>query len=616
MSDELLPYYNRELAYIRRLAGQFADKNPHVAIRLRLGPEGIAQDPHVERLIEGFAYLTARVRHKIDDEFPEITEALLGVLYPHYQAPVPSMAIVQMELDPEQEPLSAGTPVPAGTELESEPIQDEPCRFRTCYPLTLWPVRITSATLSQPPFEAPVTPASGKAVSVLRLVLEGLSPTVLFSGLEIGSLRFYLSGQSQHTHPLYELIFNHVVEVAVATGVKDPQPVLLDRTCVRPVGFDRHEGMLPLPSRSFPGYRLLSEFFAFPEKFLFFDLVGLTGAALARAENRLELFFFLNRAVPDLEHNLSEDNFRLGCTPMINLYRQLAEPIALTHTEFEYHVVPDARRPRTHEVYSVERVTAVSQDHREVDYLPFFSVKHAARGNGAGRFWHTTRRSAESAADPDTPDGGTEVYLSLVDADMAPSADPGWTLTVETTCLNRDLPHRLRFGGDEPRLQLTEGRAPVKRLTCLTPPTATFRPAMKRGVLWRLISHLSLNHLSLVDNDRGAEALREILTLYDFAGKPASQAAIAGVREVNSRRVTCRVTSGGTGAVCRGVEASVRFDRTGYAGGGVYLFAAVLERFLAQYCSVNSFSRLVATTVGHEGELGRWPPRSGEKVLV
>jgi type VI secretion system protein ImpG len=612
MSDELLPYYNRELSYIRRLAGQFAEDHPKIAGRLRLGPDA-AQDPHVERLIEAFAYLTARVRHKLDDEFPEITEALMGVLYPHYQSPIPSMSIVQFQLDPEQDQLTSGYTLAPETELETEPIQDEPCRFRTCYPVTLWPIEVRSASLSQPPFKAPMTPRAGKAASVLHLVLGGRSSAVNFSTLDLGSLRFYLSGQPQYTYPLYELLFNNVIEIAVAPNAKDTNPELLDRGCIRPVGFERHEGILPYSNRSFLGYRLLSEFFAFPEKYLFFDLTGLTPKVLSRTENRLEIFLYLNRTAPELEHNLSAETFRLGCTPIVNLYRLVAEPIRLTHTVPEYHVVPDARHLRGHEVYSVDRVTAVSPEKEEVEFLPFFSVKHATRGTGFQTYWHMSRRPAESTVDP--TDSGTEVYLALVDPGMRPSTPADWTLTVETTCLNRDLPHQLPFGGDQPRLQLVAGGALVSGITCLTAPTQTLRPAMKQGVLWRLISHLSLNHLSLVGGDKGADALREILKLYDFADSASTRAVIEGVIDVDSRRATSRVSHEGTSTVCRGVEVTVRFDTERFSGGGIYLFAAVLDRFLSLYCTINSFSRLVTATGSRGGELHRWPPRLGEKIL-
>ena len=612
MTEELLPYYNRELSFIRRLAAQFAEEHPKIAGRLRLGPES-SEDPHVERLIEAFAYLTARIRHKLDDEFPEITESLLGVLYPHYQAPIPSMAIVQFELDPGQNELTTGHTVPAQTMLETEPIDGEPVRFRTCYPATLWPIEVRSAQLSRPPFQAPVTPHSSEAAAVLRLVLACRGKTMTFAALELDSLRFFLKGQAQHVYRLYELLFNNTLEVALASGPADPEPVLLDPSCLRQVGFDRDEGMLPYPARSFLGYRLLSEFFTFREKFLFVDLM-LGRQVLARAGNQLEVYLYLKKAEPDLEQNLSADTFRLGGAPVVNLYRRRAEPIQLTHTEFEYRVLADARRPQAHEVYSIEKVTATSSDGEQRTFLPFFSVKHAMDDRADPTFWSASRRPAEGTAG--RVDHGTEVYLSLVDLGFQPSGPGDWVLDVETVCLNRDLPHRLPFGGDQPRLQFSEGGAMVSRISCLTAPTRTFRPALIKGSLWRLISHLTLNHLSLVDQGDKADALREILKLYDFADSAETRQIIDGILQVGSRRAVGRVRVDGAEAFCRGVEVTILFDENKYVGSGLFLFASVLEHFLALYCTMNSFSKLIAVTRGREGELRRWPPRMGEKVLA
>ncbi len=273
MSDELLPYYNRELSFIRRLGAQFAKDHPKIAGRLRLGEEGVSEDPHAERMIEAFAYLNARTRHKLEDEFPELTESLLGVLYPHYQAPIPSLAIVQLELDPEQKQLTTGHTVPRHTQLETESIQGEPCRFRTCYPVTLWPIAVQEAGLSRPPFLAPRTPHSAQAEAVLRLALSCRDESLTFAGLSISSLRFFLKGQPQYIYRLYELILNNTIEVALANGPDDDAPVVLDPDCLRQVGFERDEGLLPYSPRSFLGYRLLTEYFAFAEKFLFVDLM-------------------------------------------------------------------------------------------------------------------------------------------------------------------------------------------------------------------------------------------------------------------------------------------------------------------------------------------------------
>jgi type VI secretion system protein ImpG len=614
MADELLDFYNRELTYIRRLATRFAEAHPKIAERLRLGSDDASDDPHVERLIEAFAYLTARIRRKLDDEFPEITHALLDVLYPHYQAPIPSMAIVKFHLDPAQSQLTTGHTISRNTDLETEPIHGEPCRFRTCYPVTLRPVAVRQAVLAQAPLPAPVTSYSEDAASVLRLVLACASPEATVASLEIDSLRFFLRGQPQHVHRLYELIFNHTFGMAMAGALGDPEPpVELSKDSLRQVGFERDEGMLPYPARSFLGYRLITEYFAFPQKFLFLDLKFPDPARLGHLGNQVEVYLFLNRAMPDLARHLSADTFQLGCTPIVNLYKQRSEVIQLTHTEFEYPVVPDRRLPLAHEVYSIDRVTASPASGDSVEFHPFFSIKHSLNRTSDKTFWHMTRRSAEESGV--AGDRGTDVYLSLVDLGFRPSAPANWTVEVETTCLNRDLPQSLPFGGNQPALQVRDGDEIVSRITCLTAPTRTLRPSLERGLLWRLISHLSLNHLSLVDDGK-AEALREILKLYDFVDSPDTRNQIDGILSIKSQREVGSVRSPKGVVFCCGTQVTLQFDEDRFTVSGLFLFASVLERFLALYSTVNSFSKLVATVKGREKELRRWPARMGEKLLV
>lgn len=610
MSDELLPYYNRELAFLRQMGAAFAEAHPKIAGRLRLGPDA-SKDPHVARLIEAFAYLNARTRHKLEDDFPEVSEALLGVVYPHYLAPVPSAAIVRFALDRQQGELSGGYTIARGSLVETEPIEGQPCRFRTCYPTTLWPVDLAEAELRSAPFAAPAVRLARPAAGVIRLQLQCHSPKVRFRDLPLGSLRFFLYGQSQYVHDLYELILNNTVAVAAASGPADPQPQVLDTACLRAAGFERDEGLVEYSPRSLWGYRLLSEYFAFPEKFLFVDITGLEPQVLARFEQHLELFLYVDRNAPDLERNVTRQMFQLGCCPMVNLYPQRAEPIALSHSVSEYRVVPDARRPRAHEVYSVNRVVATSPAGQEQEFLPFYSVRH---GSGQQRrFWYATRRPAERAAGQ--VDYGSEVFLTLVDLDFRPAAPGDWVLDVETTCVNRDLPHQLPFGGGQPYLQLASG-GPLSRAECLTQPTPTVRPAAKQGTVWRLISHLSLNHLSLADSDGGAEALREILRLYDATDSPQTQAWIEGLLSLSSRRVVGRAGGSVSAGFCRGTEVTLKFDEQRFAGGGLFLFASVLERFLGLYASINSFTRTIATTNRREEPLRQWPPRAGEQTLL
>lgn len=611
MHEELLPYYHRELAFIRRLGADFAATYPKIAARLRLDSRsGETEDPHVERLLEGFAYLNARIRHKLEDDFPEIAEAMLGVLYPHYLAPIPSMAMVGLQLDRGQGELTAGYALPAGTPLEADAPDGVPCRFRTVYPVTLWPIEVVAAELRGPPFTPPPPGDAARAQALLRIELRAVSGSVSISQLEVSALRFFLKGQGQHVFPLYELLLRHVVSVVVADSARDPEPARLGPECLQPVGFERDEGALPYPPRSFLGYRLLTEFFAFPQKFLFVELTGLERALRQRKGRSVELRLYLDRPAAELEPHVTPDTFRLGATPIVNLFSQRAEPIALTHTDAEYRVVPDARHPGAYEIYSIDRVTATSPHNQQVEYQPFYSFKHAAEREGQKRFWHAVRRPAGSAGGQPASD----IYLILVDLGFSPAAPEQWTLDVETTCLDGDRPRHVLAGEGRSALRLTQG-APIARIECLAEPTRVLRPAARRGVLWRLISHLALNHLSLAeDNREGAAALREILALYDFADSPETQSMIQGLGGVRTRRVVGR-SRGPRGGVCRGLEVTVELDEARFVGSGMYLFASVLERFLGLYASINSFSKLVVTS--RKGEsLWQWPPRAGETLLL
>ncbi|MGD8589720.1 MAG: type VI secretion system baseplate subunit TssF [Chromatiales bacterium] len=606
MADELLPYYNEELSHIRNQAVEFAKEHPKIAKRLRIGSDAI-EDPHVGRLIEAFAYLNARIRHKLDDDFPELSDAMLGVLYPHYQAPIPSMAIVQLNAAAD---LTAPYELAAGAELETDPIDGEPCRFRTCYPVTLWPIQVKSAHLSGFSLTAPTIAELSEVASVLKLEIGCVSAELTLAELRPETLRFYLRGQGQYLYALYQLLFNDLIRVAVKAPDATAAPTLLSAQALTPVGFDPDQGMLPYPPQAFVGYRLLTEYFVFPQKFLFFEIKGLT-KALADMGNRAELYFYFRTNPAGLEQKLSAQTFALGCTPMVNLFeKKRVEPIMLDQLQSEYRVVPDARHAKAAEIYSIDRVVATGPEGAKADYVPFFGVTHGNTADEQRRFWKASRRPAP----PTNP--GSEVYLSVVDLDLDPSAPSDWTLHVRATCFNRDLPNKLPFGGGEPRLRLSAGAAAIDRIECLTAPTSTLRPPLGRGGLWRLISHLNLNHLSITGAEQGAEVLREILKLYDFRDSPETRAMIDGVLRVDSRPDTARIPGQIGGGLAHGVEVTIEFDEKRFSGSGVFLFAAVLERFLTLYCSINSFTRLVAKLRGREGVLRKWQPRVGDKTLL
>lgn len=609
MTDDLLGYYNRELSHLRAQAARFADAHPKVAGRLRLGADG-SEDPHVERMLQGFAYLTAGLRQKLDDGYAGMAETLLGILYPHYLNPIPSAAVVQFDLDPGQDELATGLVIERGEGIETEPIQGEPCRFRTAYPTTLFPVDVAVAELRAAPFTAPPVSGLTSAMAVLRVKLTARSSTLPLAGLSIPTLRFYLHGQSQVVNRLYELIFRSALRVAFAIAPDDCAAVFAEPTVLRPVGFGPDEGLLPYPNRSLPGYRLLTEYFAFPRKFHFVD-VAIPPAALARAGRHLELFIYLDRAVPDLEPQVSADTLRLGCAPMVNLFSRRAEPIRLTHAEPDYRVVPDVRRPLAHEVYSVDRVTGTGPTGEVVEWLPLYARRHG--GSGEGVSWHARRVPASGGSSAEAvTDRGTDVVVALVDRTNRPAPPLGWTIHVDTTCLNRDLPARLPFGGGQPRLQLAQGGAAVSAIRCLTPPTVTLRPKLGPETLWRLVSHLTLNHLSLAGGTDAAAALREYLALYDFADRPETRAVIDGVVRVDAARITGRLNGG----IGRGVEVTVTLDEDRFGGRDLFLFGAVLDRFFPLQASLNTFTRTVAKVAAQDREYHRWPTRAGSREVL
>ncbi|MBN9520307.1 type VI secretion system baseplate subunit TssF, partial [bacterium] len=487
MSRDLYPYYERELVAVRQLAQEFARQYPAAAGRLMLEPTR-STDPHVERMIEAFALLAGRVRHKIDDEFPELTDALLHVLYPHYLAPVPSAAVVQFVADPARTPLDNGFLLPRGSRVFTPPVEGVPCRYRTAYPVTLWPVAVESARLQGPPYPPGVVPPAGTA-AVLRLRLETQAGAT-FDKLALDTLRVHLLGENQLVAELYELLLNHATQVVLAPADRPTaKPVVLPPSAITAVGFGADEGLLPYPRQSFPGYRLMTEFFAYPAKFWFLDLSGFTRARAAGFGTKCDVIVALRRTGANLEQGVDAATFRLGCTPAVNLFEQTAEPVALTQAKYEYRVVPDVAHPAGLEVYSVDQVTGIDPGGgKPVEYRPFYSVDHPTGRGERGAFWHPARRASTRGGDR-----GTEVYLSFVDAGWTPTLPATSTLVVRTTCTNRDLPLALQRAGDRLALAL-EGAAPVSAIRCVRTPTPPLRPPRRRGGYWRLLSHLSLNH--------------------------------------------------------------------------------------------------------------------------
>lgn len=592
MADGFLARYNEELAALRERASRFAESFPKIAGRLRMSGEMI-DDPHVERLVQSFAYSAARVRQKLDDEFPELTDNLLEILYPHYLAPLPSMSIIQFE---PAKTLASEQVIPRHTEILAEPVAGETCRFRTTQDVAIAPVDLVAARLTGQPIDAPSSPFSG-VNGCLRLSLRarGMRQTIADTGLS--KLRLHLAGPWQQALQIHELLCNHTVGIALARHSSDLQPVILGSRNLRSLGFDRDEALLPYPAPSFDGYRLLTEFFALPQKFLFIEISGLD---LWNGDT-LELFIYINHTSPKLERSLTVRDFALHATPVVNLFRQACEPIAIDGTRTDYRLLADARRQNTREIYLVEKVTLTNPDGTREVSQPFFG--RSSRSNSAGTHWQVTRRFDD--------DGTSDTDISFVDAQRKYASPVDTVASVDALCLNRSLPEQLPFGGGHPHLQLASGHEAVSSVQALIPPTSAMRMSDQEGRNWRLISHLLLNHLSLTDGNGGS--LRDILSLYSFRDSPETKLFADAIIAVDAQSSLARMPHGG---MVPGTDIALTFDPNAIDPAAAYLFGSILDRFFGLYTSINSYTRLTIFMKGISEPIASWPARAAERPLV
>ena len=609
MSESLLPAYNEELSALRKLAGEFAEAFPKVAGRLRLTPDGTVDDPHVERLLEGVAFLAARVQNRLDDELPEITDTLLDLLSPHLLAPVPSMTTIRFSPRKEAEGPAL---VPRGTPIETEPVRGEVLRYRTCHDLTLWPVEIKDVRLMGLPIAAPANPRlPGRAAGCLRITLRTTLPGLGFDKLGMDRLRLHLRGGGPIPAAVHELLATAVLGIALADGPEDAEPTLLDAECLQTVGYAREEAALPWPRRAFDGHRLLTEYFAFPEKFLYLDLSGMEARSLVHASDRLDVFLYLSRSVPELERSLGVDAFALHCTPAVNLFPQRCEPIGMDGTRADWILLPDARRPMALEVYAVTEVRESRSGGERRAVQPFFRLGRSAEEEESAPAQWLARRLPAMA-----PLTGTETRLALRDPAFDPVRPADAVLTVEALCCNRDLPELLPFGGGQPRLRLVDATTPAAAADCISAPTATLRPRLRERSAWHLVSHLALNHLGVTGGEDAAAALREMLRLHDLRDAPETRSAIASLLAVEARPGLARIPGARPGAFVRGIEVALTFDPQGWGAGGLFGLAVVLERFLALQGTVNGFVRTRVGLRGRSGSAAAFPARSGTRTLL
>ncbi|CAI8694050.1 type VI secretion system baseplate subunit TssF [Burkholderia cepacia] len=610
--EELLPYYERELSFLRRYSRDFAERYPKIAARLALSGEH-CEDPHVERMIESFALLGARINKKLDDDYPEFTEALLEVLYPHYLRPFPSCSIAQFTpASPGQqtEPVVIGR----GTELKSRPIRGVQCRFRTAYDVTLAPIRISEARYTPVALAPSATVLPSNATGVISITFESLAAQLDLGALKVPTLRAHLHGEQSFVAALTDCLFVNVLGAYVEPE-RNGRWTALRKLPIEQAGFDEDDALIDYPAKSHPAYRLLTEYFAFPDKF---DFVDFDLAAIARASGRCQratLHLVLQDVRSDshvarLLELLTASHFRLFCTPIVNLFRQHGEPIRITHRAVSYPVIAEARRAFAYEVYSIDSVKLVRQQAHEesvIEFRPFYSLHHGEAAR-IGHYWFARRNDWVAQKSP-----GYETEISIVDIDFEPTSPQTDTLSLDLTCTNRDLPAMLAFGLEGGDL-FQEGGAQTSGISMLRRPTQSVRFERGRAAHWRLVSHLALNHVSLVAH--GLAPLKEMLTLYDLRRTAVSMRQIDGLAGIEQRGAVQWLPGKPFATFVRGIEIRLTIDEEHFVGASLASFVRVLDSFFGLYVHLNSFVQLVVVSKRTGEEIIRCKPRTGESILA
>jgi type VI secretion system protein ImpG len=621
MDPRLLDYYNRELQFLREMGAEFAAQFPRIAARL--GMDGTeCSDPYVERLLEGIAFLTARVQLKIDARHPQFTQHLLEMVYPHFLAPAPSCAVAEFVPDLKEDSLQSGVRIPRGASLSAMLQKGEhtACEFRTAHDVVLWPLSVAEVgyVSGTGALSALGIGLDARARAAIRLRLQ--STGVPIEALALDELTFFIKASADIAPKIYEQVLANGIGIAARSVADNAQVFHRGADAIAAVGFENDESLLPATPRTFVGYRLLQEYFVFPDRFLFFKIKGLGAAVRSCSGEQMDVYILLDRAQPTLETVLEPANFRLYCSPIVNLFRKSLDRIHVGDYETEHHIVPDRNRPMDFEVYSVESVIGIGEeDAPNTPILPFYSAAHHRR-TGDESCYFTVQRQQRLLSSRQRHTGvrthyiGSECFISIVDGRQESATGRFRQLDVEALCTNRDLPIYMTLGKGRTDF-LLEGSAPVQSIRCISGPTEP-KPSNAFGeTAWKLISHLSLNYLSLRDTQAGAELLRELLGLYADRDNPVHARQIEGVRSIDFAPVVERISGSGPITYGRGLKISLTLDDTAFEGTGVLILGSVLERFFARYVSLNSFTRTVLRSHSR-GEIKAWPVRMGTRPTL
>lgn len=595
--SQLKDFFARELHALREDTAAFAQAHPAAASALALN-KGRSSDPQVELLLQSFAYLTGRLHYQMEAGQAALPNTLMDVLYPHLSAPVPSMLVAKIDA-----PQAKGTLLERGRQMyatvNNEAGQPVNCRFRTSFDTELWPLLITDIKLSSVD-EYPALKAAGQTRSVLKVSLHTQGNQSLQS-LAPERLRFHINSEEKSAFRLYETLALNLTGLALRCG---EEPVrMLEAGALRWLGFEDKQAALYANPHSHPGYRLVQEYFAFPEKFMFFDVEGLL---FDQAGSDADLLFLLDLP-PTRTLSPGADALQLNCTPLVNLFSQRIDPFALDHSQYEYPLRADLQNHRYCEIYAIEELIAIRPDAPPRSIAPYYAMEDF-RQLGQQDYFYVARR--ETGQLPGI--AGTELHVSFLDThfDLTHPADE--VIGGRALCTNRRLPERLRIG-DELKL---EGAGAVNSIHVLSKPTAHQTPQLIGARPWTLASQLSLNHLSLAEGDKALASLKEMLRLHIGPSSLQGLKQIDGLSQLKCRPVVRRIGQEGWRGFAQGLHIEVNIDRSHFDEGSAVLFTDILRRFFALYASVNTLVEVSLATHDVKGILKQWQPLIGDQPVL
>jgi type VI secretion system protein ImpG len=652
MNREFLDFYNRELSLLREQAAEFAAEYPGVAERLG-GLVGEHIDPMINGLLEGSAFLAARVQLKLKHEFSEFTTNLIDQLAPHYLAPTPSAILAQIQPQFGDPALREGRIVPRGAYLDAayrELERNIACRFRLAAPIQIWPFEISAAEYFLGPgaLQAMGVPVGADCAAGLRLQLRVRSvplideeppdeaaharPELRFSACRVKNLVLHFLGHESDAVLLYEQIFAHCRSVYFRhlDSFGDPVVHAGSESMLRQIGFNEDEALIYNDTRVFTGFDYLREYFTFPRRFLGLELRGLDAIAPKLPAKTIDIIFAFDDSNGRLAAAVRKEFFALYTAPAVNLFEKTLDRIAVKTNQHEYHLVPDRGRMLDFEVNRVTNVFAHIPGRPQK--VAVESLYTAAAGRSATGLYYTMRRLPRRRSAQERKYGqssdytGTDTFLSLGQRAETAEVDQVAEISVQALCTNRHLTEHLPVGEGGADFRFLDDT--VLDVRCVAGPTRPLEPilttmagrteeASTGDIAWRVINMLSLNHLGLVQRAGGesAKSLKEMLALFADMSDSATERKIRGIRSVDARPVVRRLQRPSGVAAARGTEITVLIDDKAYEGSGVFLMGAVLDRFFREYVSVNHFSQTVIRTT-ERGEIMRWPPRIGARSEV